>query len=110
MYETAMDSLLGRLAELTTPELIVESAKLRCQVPLRDTDRKRLRLAFGGAYAVEKVLYYLQTLREVDEQRIEIGKDIHRLLALSASEDAVTAVRARVTATHLSGFQEVRIH
>src|SRR5215218_5754600 len=74
-----LDALLAHLETFPTPELILESGKLRCPPPLDDKGKKRLGFAFAGAVAAEKILSYITTLDELDAHRLQIGRKIAQL-------------------------------
>lgn len=108
-----LEALLAELETLPTPEVISESGRLRLPLPLNDAGKKRMRLAWSGGIAAEKLLAYIQALEDVDEQRdtivrriFELHREGERLRALRSLD----AVGPREMASHLSGRQEVDYH
>ncbi len=106
-------NVLQELERLPTPELIVESARLRVPVPLDKTGRKRMQLAYAGAYAYEKLGCYLETLRQIDDQRIRVNSHIiefERKAEELRRSDPLASVEPQLMARHLAGMLEVVFH
>lgn len=108
-----LDALMAGLETLPTPELIAESGRLRCEMPLDEVGKRRMRLALSGAFAAEKIMAYIQALDDVDDHRGKIGRQVferrregERLRALQSLE----AANHLVMAAHLAGRQEVDFH
>ena len=108
-----LDALLAELETLPTPELIAESGRLRCPLPLDEAGKNRMRPAFGGGIAAQKLLSYIEALEEVDDLRGAIGRRIHDLhwegISLQARQ-SLDAAAPLVMASHLAGRQEVYFH
>jgi hypothetical protein len=103
-------ALLAEIDRHATSEAIVAAA-----VALgRDmTDEQRVELgdrAMAGGWAFDRVMAYLGKLRELNEERVNIGKLIYDQLQHPepTSEDEVPAkAQAIIMAAHNSGVQEV---
>lgn len=111
--QARLDALMAGLETLPTPVLLAESGRLRCEMPLNEVGKRRMRLALSGAFAAEKIMAYIQALDDVDDHRGKIGRQVferpregERLRALESLEAANHLVRA----AHLAGRQEVDFH
>lgn len=108
-----IELLLAHLNTFPTPELIATSGDLRASRPLDDVGKARIRQSLAGAYAMEKIGYYMHTLRMVDAERHRVGYQTH-LLRERAQQlqdtDSESAVTAQVHASASSGLQEVTYH
>lgn len=110
---TRLDALVDKIEGLPTPEAIVQAGDLRCARPLDDAGRKRMLLALSGGVAAEKIIPYLEAVRDIDYQRDKVGREIHRLGEETERLRAVRSLDAAhriVNASHLSGKQEVAFH
>lgn len=108
-----LTTVLDKLAGLPTPELIVESARLRVPQSLDEIGKKRMHLAYAGAYAYEKITYYLETLRDIDQRRIDLNAEIRSLLDHAdqlEQTNPMATVEPKIRATYLSGMLEVTFH
>ena len=108
-----LDALMAELEKLPTPELIPESARLRCPMPLDEAGKKRMRPAFGGGIAAQKLLSYIEALEEVDDHRGAIGRRIFELHwegSRLKARQSLDAAAPLVMASHLAGRQEVYFH
>lgn len=108
-----LDELMAELDGLPTPELIAEAGRLRCSLPLNAEGKKRMHLAIGGAIAAEKLLVYIEELRDVDARRGAIGRRIYELQQEETYfrvQESLEAAKPAVLAAHLSGRQEVTFH
>lgn len=111
--QTRLKVLLVHLQTFPTAELLVASGELRTGRPIGDIEQKRIRQALAGAFAMEKVGSYLEMLRQVDDQRLAIGIQVHELRHQARTllqTDRQAAVMARTRSIHLSGLQEVTFH
>ena len=114
--ETKLQALLAALEQLPTPELILESARLRTPLIEGNVDeaaKKRMRFAIEGGFAAQKVLAYIAVLRSIDEQRIANNRDIRVLdqqAALLRRTNPLAAVEPSLLAVHKAGEQEVYLH
>lgn len=108
-----LEALMEELEKLPTPEVIAESGRLRVPRPLDDAGKKRMRLAWSGGIAAEKLLAYIQALEDVDEHRDTIGRrifELHREGERLRTMRSLDAAGPLVMASHLSGRQEVDYH
>ena len=95
--------LLDELAVLPVPKLMVESTRL---ILGNQPGNQRMRQAVRGAYAAQKVLYYLDGLRSIDGQRVHQSRAIKELLEVKGQE----SFEAELNATARAGVQEVWGH
>jgi hypothetical protein len=109
----SIESLIRELSTLRTPELIAESTRLTI---LSDPEEKqviKMRAALAGAFAAEKIPYYLESLRIVNGHRTEIGQGIlayrQTAAALHGKQDP-GAHEADLFAKSGAGLQEVAFH
>lgn len=110
---TQIEALLAELDTLPTPELIVEVGRLRCSSPLGESGKARMRLAYGGAFAIGKVAHYLEELRAIDSKRDAIGREIDRLQQRARElrdADLHTSIESQLSAIQQAGQQEVTFH
>lgn len=111
--QARLDSLLAELNTLPTPELIYESARLRLRFPLDDSGKKRMRMAFAGAIAAQKLLAYIVALEDVDDHRGTTGRkidDLQKEAVVRRAMRSLDAADSIVMAGHLAGRQEVDFH
>lgn len=111
--QTRLEALMAELETLPTPELIAESGRLRLPLPLNEVGKKRMRLAWSGAFSYGKVESYLDALRAVDHQRDRIGRQTfgRRQQARALKENGLPGFRELESqAIRLSGDQEVTFH
>src|SRR5690349_25164487 len=66
--QARLDALLRELATLPVPELIAEAGRLRGKPPMSEQLVNRMRSAFSGALAAQKIVSYLQIMRMVNAQ------------------------------------------
>lgn len=104
-----LTALLSRLKDSPTAEMIV-----RCAEAIGDSsseaDRDRVDAAIAGAWAYDRMLLYLVRLRELNEERMEIGNQIRnlpRFRSPKSEQEVDVEAHSRVYATHLAGRQEV---
>lgn len=111
--QARLEGVIAALETLPTPEVIIESQKLRCSLPLTDKTRRRLRMAYAGGISAQRLLSYIEALDDVDEHRQEISRNITQLLrdrdVLLAAEDSDAAYPMTLSA-HLAGRMEVDNH
>ncbi len=108
-----LDALTAELETLPTPELILESGRLRCPMPLDNTGKVRMRLAIAGGIAAQKLLSYIEALEDVDDHRGKIGQEIFRLRRegeILRTRRSLDAAMPLVLASHHAGRQEVDFH
>jgi hypothetical protein len=111
-----LEALTAALEKLPMPELIMESARLRCPLVDGDLDesgKKRMRFAAGGAAAAKKLLAYISVLRSVDGQRIANNRRIDGLVQHEDGlrrTDPLDSGQFSVLINRLSGEQEVFLH
>ncbi len=111
--ESRLFAVIDELASFPTPELIVESARLRTGSHLDESAKKRMQLALSGAIALTKIMSYLQTLRDLDERRIELNGQILELrlqVQQKRLSDPVATVAPQLMAVHLAGMMEITLH
>lgn len=111
--QAKLDVLMVELEKLPTPEIIAESGRLRLPKPLDDAGKKRMRLAWSGGIAAQKLMAYIEALGDVDEHRGVIGRRIFELHAEGErlrTLQSLDAAGPLVLASHLSGRQEVDYH
>jgi hypothetical protein len=107
-------ALITELETLPTAERIVQSAKVRCPLPVGEAEKKRMRAALAGAFAAEKVVYYLQCLRFANRERNRLNRQIANQIAIENEaltiRDAKAVATSRIERTALSGLLEVMLH
>jgi hypothetical protein len=111
--QSQLDAVMAELETFPTPELIVESGRLRTSLPLDDAGKRLMRQAYAGGIAAQKLLAYIETLREVDERRGQIGRQVHQKLRDAKVWRAMRSLDAalpEVEASYLAGQQEVMFH
>jgi hypothetical protein len=104
---------LVKLASLPTPELIVQAGDLSCPRPMDDRGNKRMRQSMSGAIAAQKILAYLEAVRDVENFRQQVSQEISRLKQEERRLTALRSVEAAnlmAMASHLAGRQEVAFH
>lgn len=108
-----LTALLDTLGSFPVAETIVrclEAERVNIRV---EADRLRIDAAMAGAWAFSRMLLYLDRLRSLNEERMQIGDEI-RLLKRhpypSTEAEVEGAAWARVSAPHLAGKQELVIH
>ena len=74
-------ALLDKLGSLPTAEAIVGCAKAVGIHPGIETDRARMDAASAGAWAFDRTLMYVERLRSLNAERMQIGNEIRHLLA-----------------------------
>lgn len=102
--------LLAELGTFPTSETIVRCQEAVYLDPDVEVDLARADVAMAGAWAYDRMLLYLDRLRSLNEERMEIGKRIHQLMQHprpTTEAELPEAAWAGVMAPHLAGQQEV---
>jgi hypothetical protein len=105
--------VMAELEKLAIPELIAESTRLRLPNPMPEAMKPRYRSNFAGAIAAQRAISYLVELREANDKRLELGRQIFELTERSKAITATDPEQAEVfivIAGHKAGEQEVAIH
>lgn len=108
-----LNALLEELDTLPTPELIVEAARLRLPVPMDEKSKKLMRQAYAGGIAAQKLLAYIEELRDVEDRRLKFGVQIHHKLkdaTVWRAMRSLDAAQPLIEASQLAGRQEVMFH
>jgi len=110
MQQTQLTALLDELDRFSTSDLIVRCQEAIGLDPTVEADQKRMDVAAAGAWAHDRAVSYLDRLRLLNKERVEVGGEIRQLLQYpypTAEEEIEEAAWARVLAPHLAGRQEV---
>jgi len=111
--QAKLDALVAKLETLPTPELIIESVRIR-NIDWTTEEGKALYLtAMAGAIAAQKTMSYLVSLRDIEERRDTLGRQIRRHLSRPSPTDTEGIedyARSRIRAIDDSGLQEVAVH
>lgn len=105
--------LMIKLQTLPTPELIAESARLRCPEPLTDATKRRFRNQLAGAFAAQTVYAYVASLQGATDVREQIGRSILELRDLYRKireREANAAVAAKIQAMQLVSEPDAMFH
>lgn len=105
-----LTALLAALNTFPVPETIVRCQEAIDLGPNTEFDPVQVDAAAAGAWAHDRMLLYLERLRSLNEERMQIGECIHQLLEhpeQSSKAEAPAAVWAKVMASHLAGEQEI---
>jgi hypothetical protein len=105
-----LDSLIAELSHRPTSEMVIRCLEASGIDPRIEADRVKVDAAMAGAWAFNRMLSYLDRLRSLNEERMQIGMEIakHRRHPYRRSEAEVEAAAdARIMAPHLAGKQEV---
>jgi hypothetical protein len=103
-------ALLDRLGAFATPELLVRTFEAMGIDPTVQADIDRADAVMAGAWAFDRLLAYLQRLRSLNAERMQLGDEIRRLLARpepTTEAEVAAAARSRALAPHLAAKQEV---
>jgi hypothetical protein len=104
-----LTALLDRLQSSPSDELIVHCAEAIGE-STSGADLVRVDAAMAGAWANNRMMLYLERLRLLNDERRQLGDNIHQLLQhpYPTTEGEVKAAAfASVLAPHLAGQQEV---
>jgi hypothetical protein len=107
--QAQLTALLEKLGSFPVSERIV-----RCEEAIGDStseaDRIRIDAALAAAWAYSRMLLYLERLRRLNDERMEIGNQIRslpRFPSPKSNEEADLEAHARVYGPHLAGQQEI---
>ena len=106
-------ALLEALDAFSTSALIVrclEAVSLDITV---EANRKRIDEVMAGVWAYDRAFLYLDRLRALNKERVQIGEEIHQFLQNTKPTlegDVTGAARARAMVQHLAGRQEIVMH
>ncbi len=115
-HHARLTALLDELANRPTYDSLVRSLEVIGVDPNTEEGVRRIDATMAGAWAYYRMRSYLERLRILNNERMEIGDEIHRLRqhphpTPEASQAEKRAwVQARTLAPHLSGRQEVVIN
>jgi hypothetical protein len=110
---TQLFDVMLKLNTLATPELIAESARLRCPEPLTDQVKQRFRNQLSGAFALETLYAYRESLLHVNDVREELSRGIearYHVYRQTRRSQPEVAAAAKAEAVHLRGRQESMFH
>ena len=108
-----LDALLAELATLPTPELIVEAVRIRGIDVSTEEGQHLFRTAMAGGIAAEKMFSYLLALRDFEQFRNSLGREIHGFMLRpepTRPEEVEEYIREKTLAIKNSGLQEVTVH
>lgn len=106
-------ALLDKLGTFPVPETIVRCVEVVGVDPTVEADRLRMDAAMAGAWAHDRLLLYLDRLRSLNEERIQLGDAIRKLQQHpypTNDAEVEAAAWARVMAPHLAGKQEIVVN
>lgn len=108
--QNRLEALIAELSDLPIAETIFRCMEAITPDATTDAGRVQIDAAIAGAWAFDRMLSYLERLRILNEERMEIGRKIARLQRYPSPPSEVEvaeAAKARFMAPHLAGKQEV---
>lgn len=105
-----LTALLAELGTFPTAETLVRCQEALNLDPDMEFDPAQADKAMAGAWAYDRMLLYLDRLRSLNEERMQIGERIRQLLEHpypTTKAELPQAAWAGVAATQLAGQQEV---
>src|SRR5688572_26708547 len=105
--------VLRILESLPTPQLLIEATRLRLPSRLTEANKAQFRMVLRGAYAAQKIPYYLDELRSIETRRNALGKEvgeIARRMIEMQDEDPMGATELYLLRLEAVGRQEVTYH
>lgn len=102
--------LIEALSSLRVSERLVSRVEAVGFNAKSEANRARMDATMAGAWAHDRVLIYLERLRSLDEERMELGNQIYQLKQHpypKTGAEVEAAAYAGVMAPHLAGRQEV---
>lgn len=103
-------ALIARLSTFPGDQLIVRCLEAIGVDGKVQADLDRIDAVMAGAWAYDRVLLYLDRLRTLNEERMQLGSEIHRLVQIpgpTTEAEIAEVARARVMAPHLAGKLEL---
>jgi len=108
-----LTALIDELNTFPTYVKIVRCEEAIGLDPTVEADRDRMDTALAGAWALNRLLLYLNRLRSLNEERMQLGVAIRELKRdpfPTTAEEVETAARASVLAPHFAGELEVVVN